>query len=154
MLKKVELLKDIDIVMVLENEADIYGQLPEKAVELVEAVDSPKLRLCYDPANFAVGLGITDNIQSCWPIMKTYVSHIHIKDWKIGAPLASIPGQGDAQIKSLLKELADMNYDGFVTMEPHLQKGGQFGGVTGPDLFVQAINETKRIAREVGLTIC
>lgn len=36
MLKKVELLKDIDVVMVLENEADIYGQLPDKAVELVE----------------------------------------------------------------------------------------------------------------------
>ncbi len=153
MLKKVELLKDIDIVIVLENEADIYGQSPEKAVELVEAVDSPKLRLCYDPANFVVGLGITDNIQSCWPIMKPCVSHIHIKDWKVGASLGSVPGQGDAQIKPLLKELADMNYSGFITMEPHLQKGGQFGGVTGPELFAQAINETKRIAQEIGLTI-
>ncbi len=153
MLKKVELLKDIDIVMVLENEADIYGQSPEKAVELVEAVDSPKLRLCYDPANFTVGLGITDNIQSCWPIMKPYVSHIHIKDWKVGAPLGSMPGQGDAQIKPLLKELADMNYADFITMEPHLQKGGRFGGVTGPELFAQAINETKKMAQEVGLTI-
>jgi sugar phosphate isomerase/epimerase len=153
MLKKIELLKDIDIVMVLENEADIYGQSPERAVKLVEAVGSPKLRLCYDPANFVVGFGITDNVQSCWPIMKPYVSHIHIKDWKVGDEIGSMPGQGDGQIKLLLKELADMNYVGFITVEPHLQEGGQFGGVTGPELFAQAINETKKIAQEVGLLI-
>ncbi len=153
MSRKVELLKDIDIVMVLENEADIYGQSPDRAVELVKAVDSPRLRLCYDPANFVVAFGITDNVQSCWPIMKPYVSHIHIKDWKVASPLGSMPGQGDAQIRLLLKELADMNYVGFVTMEPHLQKGGQFGGVTGQELFAQTINETKKIAQEVRLPI-
>lgn len=153
MLRKIELLKDIDIVMLLENEADLYGQSSDRAVELVKAVDSPKLRLCYGPANFVVAFGITDNTQSCWPIMKPYVSHIHIKDWKVGAEIGSMPGQGDGQIKMLLKELACIGYDGFITMEPHLQQGGQFGGASGTELFAQAINETKRMAQDVGLVI-
>lgn len=153
MLKKVELINDTDIVMVLENEADIYGQTPEKCAELITAVNSPKLRLCYDPANFVVSLSTTNNIQTCWPVMKPYATHIHIKDWKVGAEIGSMSGQGDAQIPLLLKELATMEFDGFMTMEPHLQKGGQFGGTTGSELFAQAIKETIKMAQEAGLSI-
>ena len=85
--------------------------------------------------------------------MKPYVAHIHIKDWKLGADTGSIPGKGDGQIRELLAELAAINYDGCLTMEPHLQVGGQFGGSTGPELFSQAITAVREIAAEVSLTI-
>lgn len=153
MRRKVEIIKDVDIVMVLENEKHLYGQTPEKCAELITAVNSPKLRLCYDPANFVVTLGAADNIQTCWPVMKPYVAHIHIKDWKAGAEIGSMPGQGDARIELLLKELVDIEYAGFITLEPHLQQGGQYGGVTGPELFVQAIKETLKMAYDAGLAI-
>jgi len=85
--------------------------------------------------------------------MKPYVVHIHIKDWKLGAKdVGSIPGEGDGQIKELLAELATINYDGCLTMEPHLQTGGQFGGSTGPELFSRAIAAVRELAAEVGLT--
>ena len=153
MAKKVEVLKDIDVTMVHENEADIFGQNPEACVDMVKTIDSPKFRLAYDPANFALGLSSKDTINSCWPVMKDYVVHIHIKDWKVGEPIGSMPGQGDAQIKELLAVLAEINYDGCMTMEPHLQQGGQFGGKTGPELFSKAIAAVRQMADEVGLKV-
>lgn len=153
MAAKVDVLKDVDVTMVHENEANIYGHTAEQCVEIVKTVDSAKLRLVYDPANFVWGEKITDNVESCWPVMKPYVVHVHIKDWKLGAKdVGSIPGEGDGQIKELLAELAAMDYDGCMTMEPHLQTGGQFGGSTGPELFSKAIAAVRELSAEVGLT--
>ena len=152
MAAKVDVLKDVDVTMVHENEAKIYGHTAEQCVEIINTIDSPKLRLVYDPANFVWGEKITDNVETCWPVMKPYVVHIHIKDWKLGAEdVGSIPGEGDGQIKELLAELAALNYDGCLTMEPHLQAGGQFGGSTGPELFSKAIAAVRNIAADVGL---
>ena len=148
---KVEILNDVDVIMVHENETDIYGHSAENCVDLVKTVNSPKLRLVYDPANFVWGQKITDNVEKCWPLMKPHVAHIHIKDWKLGEDLGSIPGEGDGQIKELLAELAAMNYEGCLTMEPHLRAGGQFGGDTGPELFSKAIAAVRQLAAEVGL---
>ena len=152
MAAKVEVLADVDVTMVHENEAHIYGHTAENCVDLIETINSPKLRLVYDPANFVWGEKITNNIEVCWPVMKPYVVHIHIKDWKVGArDVGSIPGEGDGQIGELLAELAAMNYEGCLTMEPHLQLGGQFGGSTGPKLFTKAIDAVRELAAEVGL---
>jgi len=140
MAAKADLLSDVDVTMVHENEANIYGHTAENCVEMVEAVNSTKLRLVYDPANFVWGEKMTDNV------------HIHIKDWKLGAAdVGSIPGEGDGQIKELLAELAAMNYNGCMTMEPHLQQGGQFGGSTGSELFSKAIAAVRELSAEVGL---
>jgi len=155
MAAKIEVLtkEDVDVTMVHENEAKIYGHTAEHCVDIVETINSPKLRLVYDPANFVWAEKITDNVKSCWPVMKPYVVHIHIKDWKLGAKdVGSIPGEGDGQIKELLAELAAMDYDGCLTMEPHLQAGGQFGGSTGPELFSKAIAAVRELCDEVGLT--
>ncbi|MBN2182069.1 MAG: sugar phosphate isomerase/epimerase [Sedimentisphaerales bacterium] len=153
MAAKVELLKGLDVTMVHENEASIYGHTAQNCVDIIETIGSPKLRLVYDPANFVWGEKITDNVETCWPLMKPYVVHVHIKDWKLGSKdVGSIPGEGDGQIKELLAELAGMGYDGCLTMEPHLQTGGQFGGSTGPELFSRSIAAVREIADEVGLT--
>lgn len=152
MAAKVEAVQDVDVTMVHENEAHIYGHTAQNCADLIEAVGSPKLRLAYDPANFVWGEGIANNVEVCWPVMKPYVVHVHIKDWKLGSKdIGSIPGEGDGQIKELLAELAAMNYDGCLTMEPHLKVGGQFGGSTGPDLFSKAIAAVRSLADEVGL---
>ncbi len=162
MAAKVEALAGTDVMMVHENEAHIYGHSAENCVDLVKTIDSPKLRLAYDPANFVWGEKITNNVEVCWPVMQPYVVHIHIKDWKLGAKdIGSMPGQGDGQIKELLAELtaptrsgaAGGQYDGCLTMEPHLQAGGQFGGSTGPELFSKAIAAVRSLASEVGLRL-
>jgi sugar phosphate isomerase/epimerase len=152
MAAKVELLKDVDVTMVHENEANIYGHSAKNCVDIVKTVNLPKLRLAYDPANFVWGEKIKNNVETCWPLMKPYVVHVHIKDWKLGSKdIGSIPGEGDGQIKELLAELATMNYEGCLTMEPHLRAGGQFGGDTGPELFSKAIDAVRELADDVGL---
>lgn len=150
---KVEVIENLDVVLVHENEAGIYGCTAVSCVDLVETVDSPKLRLVYDPANFVWAEKIKDNMKSCWPLMRPYVVHIHIKDWKLGADIGSIPGQGNGQINELLGELAAMDYNGYMTMEPHLQTGGQFSGSTGPELFSRATAAVREIAERVCLTL-
>ncbi len=154
MVAKLEALAGTEVTMVHENEANIYGHSAANCVDLAKELNSPKLRLVYDPANFVWAEKITNNVETCWPLMKPYVVHIHIKDWKLGATdVGSMPGQGDGQIKELLAELAAMKYQGCVTMEPHLQAGGQFGGSTGPELFSQAIAAVRKMASEVGLKL-
>jgi 3-dehydroshikimate dehydratase len=152
MVAKVEALAGTNVIMVHENEANIYGHTAANCVDIIKTVDSPKLRLAYDPANFVWAEKITNNVEVCWPLMKPYVVHVHIKDWKLGSKdIGTMPGQGDGQIKKLLAELAALKYNGCVTMEPHLQSGGQFGGSTGPQLFSQAIAAVRYLANEVGL---
>ncbi len=153
MAAKVAVVEGSDVTMVHENEAHIYGHSAKNCADLIAAIGSDKLRLAYDPANFVWGEKLTNNVETCWPIMKPYVVHIHIKDWKVGsADIGSVPGEGDGQIKELLAELAAMNYDGCMTMEPHLQTGGQFGGSTGPELFSRAIAAVRELSAEVGLS--
>lgn len=150
----VRLVEGTNVTMVHENEANIYGHSAKNCADMVKTINSPKFRLAYDPANFVWGEKITNNVETCWPVMKPYVVHIHIKDWKLGAKdVGSMPGEGDGQIRELLAQLAAMKYDGCVTMEPHLEAGGQFGGSTGTELFTKAIAAVRRMAREVGLKL-
>ena len=154
MIKKVYYIKYMDIVLVHENETDIYGATAENCVDLIEAVNSPKLRLAYDPANFVWGQRIKNNVEKCWPMMEPFVEHVHIKDWKIDNNNSGcLPGEGDAQIKELLKELVDKKYSGFLTLEPHLKIAGQFGGETGPDLFSQAVNALRRLCADADVNM-
>lgn len=150
--QKIQLMEGTDLVMVHENESDIYGSSAENCVDLMESIGSPKLRLAYDPANFVWGQKISNNFEVCWPKMKPYVVHVHVKDWKVGNDRAgSMPGEGDGQIRELLTDLARMKYEGFLTIEPHLKSGSQFGGETGPELFSAAIRVTRQLCRSAGL---
>jgi hypothetical protein len=49
-----------------------------------------------------------------------------------------------------MAEAVAMKYDGFATLEPHLLGGGPTGGVTGPELFPQAVAAFKRILEAAG----
>jgi len=150
---KLEIIKNTALVLVHENEANIYGHSAKNCADLIQALGSPQLRLAYDPANFVFEYGITDHIRRCWPLMKPYVAHVHIKDWKLGETTGCLPGRGDAQIEDLLRELKAMHYNGFLTLEPHLRRGGQFGGSTGAELFSEALAVVRQLAEQSGLSL-
>jgi len=136
--------KDTDIVLVHENESHIYGHNAGNCADIARTIASPHLRLAYDPANFVWGEGIADNVERCYPVMEPYISHIHIKDWKLGSrDIGSLPGDGDGEIEALIARLAGSGYSGFVTLEPHMSSGGQFGGETTPEQFAAAIDRVR-----------
>lgn len=154
MQKKLDFIQNTPVILTHENEAHIFGQSSQNCRYMAEKLNSPQFRLTYDPANFVWSGGIKDNIDKCFPDMKPYINHIHIKDWIVGSQLGSIPGKGDGQIPQLLEELKKMNYGGFMTLEPHLEKGGQFGGSTSSKLFADAVTALRQLCDKAGLKYC
>lgn len=149
---KASYLKGTDMIIVHENEAGIYGHTAPNCLDLVKAVNSQNLRLAYDPANFVWGDSITNNVEECFSLLKDSVVHVHIKDWIVGSKdIGAFPGEGDAQIELLIEELEKANYRGFLTMEPHLSSGGQYGGMTTADQFEKAIALVRSFCNQYGL---
>jgi len=149
---KLDRIKNTRIILTIENSPGTYCDSTENCVDVMQALNSPQCRIAYDPGNCIWGNKSRRIHESCWLTMKSYVNHIHVKDWKVDSEHAgSIPGKGDGQIKELFSDLANMRYNGFLTLEPHLKYGGQFGGETGPELFSLAIAATRGLCQEVNL---
>ena len=137
------------ILLFHENEHNIFGDAPDRVLDLLTSVNSPSLRGAYDAANFVYG-GF-DPVEG-WEKTKHLTSHIHIKDWKVGGEehTGRLAGFGDGQISHSISDAVKRGYHGFATMEPHLRGGGPTGGVTGPDLFPVAVEAFRKILFAAG----
>jgi sugar phosphate isomerase/epimerase len=146
---KCAIIAKTDITLVHENEADIYGEHGKQCLDLLQAVDSPKLRAVFDFANFVIA---GDKPSDNWPMLKPFTTHIHIKDAKYG-PVMNIvpPGEGDGEIGPILADAYKSGYRGFVTMEPHLKVAGHSHGETGPELFKVAVDALRKVCKEHGV---
>ena len=150
------------VVLVCENESYVYGDTPERCRDLVEAVGSPALRLAFDPANF-VQVGVRPYTEA-WPLLRPYVAHVHIKDAvpveRTGyAPYPArvpedrlmdavrLPGEGRAELPSLLRALAQAGYDGYLAIEPHL--GRRLPQDDGPARFARAVGALRTLLDRV-----
>jgi sugar phosphate isomerase/epimerase len=135
-----------------ENEHRIYGDSPDRVLDLFQTVNSPSLRAAYDAANYT--FCNYDPIEG-WEKTKEYTNHFHIKDWKKGGHAAGhehgvLAGCGDGHIAHSIRDAVKRGYQGFAVMEPHLRGGGPTGGVTGPDLFPAAVEAFRKILKECG----
>lgn len=135
-----------------ENEHRIYGDSPDRVLDLLRTVDHPHLRAAYDAANYAF---CDHDPVEAWEKTKAYTGHFHIKDWKRGGPAAGhhhgvLAGHGDGAIAHSIRDAVGRGYSGFAVLEPHLRGGGPTGGVTGPDLFPAAVEAFRRILRDCG----
>jgi sugar phosphate isomerase/epimerase len=63
------------ILLVLENEKEIYGDTGERVRDILKHVNSPYLRFLFDPANFVQVqiLPMTD----VYPYLKDYIEYVH-----------------------------------------------------------------------------
>jgi sugar phosphate isomerase/epimerase len=134
-----------------ENEHGIYGDSPERVRDLMatvrEQVEGPHFAAVYDPANY-VFCGY-DPWQG-WELTKEWTAHFHVKDWVAGEKHGRVAGEGQGRIADVMADAVTRGYDGFATLEPHLQGGGPTGGVTGPELFPKAVAAYKKILDQVG----
>jgi 3-dehydroshikimate dehydratase len=145
--KQTEMAEAAGVRLLHENEHGIYGDDPERVVDLFRTIQSPNFRAVYDPANY-VFCGF-DPMKG-WELTKEFTSHFHIKDWTKGEAHGRIAGEGQGRIPEVLKDAVSRKYDGFATLEPHLLGGGPTGGVTGPELFPKAVTALKKIFDDVG----
>lgn len=117
------------VTLLHENEKGIYGDTAARCHDLLTSIDSPALRLAFDPANF-VQAGVRP-VAEAWPLLAEYVTHVHIKDAVFGDGTVRPAGEGDGDIPQLLAALVTRGYSGFLTLEPHLQIAGPSGGFSG-----------------------
>lgn len=107
-----------DVVLIHENEKDIYGDVADRCLTLLKEVDSPCLRAAFDFANF-VQCG-EDPVRA-WELLHEYVDYIHIKDAVSGSNENVVCGTGEGHIPQLLgRAIKEEGYQGFLTLEPHL----------------------------------
>lgn len=125
-----------DVVLIHENEKDIYGDTPARCRDLVESVASDHLRATWDPANFVqVGCAPYDE---GYDLLRPYLVYMQIKD-AVALTGAIVPaGQGEGQVRETIRALRADEFDGFFSLEPHLGYGHRMGGFSGPELFTEA----------------
>ncbi len=151
------------VTLVVENESYVYGDTPERCLDLMEAVGSAALRMAFDPANF-VQVGVRPHTRA-WPVLKRYVVHVHIKDAVAvdrsdlppypqripGERLMDsvrLPGEGQGELRSILRDLAAEGYGGFLTLEPHLKR--RLPAQDGQERLGAAVAALRTLISEVG----
>lgn len=103
-------------VLCHENEKDIYGETPERELDMFKHFGG-KLRAVLDPGNFAY-CGVDG--RHAPELLADYITYCHIKDCDEPGCIVP-PGEGRADIKNVLLTL-DKLFDGemILTVEPHL----------------------------------
>lgn len=107
-----------NVILLHENEKDIYGDVADRCLTLMREIDSPCFRAIFDFANF-VQCG--EDTLRAWELLHSYVEYIHIKDAVSSSSENVVCGTGEGRIPELLKRaIKEEGYKGFLTLEPHL----------------------------------
>jgi sugar phosphate isomerase/epimerase len=138
-----------DVVLLHENEKAIYGDVPQRCLDLVESVGSPVLRLAWDPANF-VQVGVKPYTDG-YATLRPYLEYLQVKDALLADGTVVPAGEGDGEVEQTVRALSADGYDGFCSMEPHLAMAEKFGGFSGEELFGRATHAFTAIMDKVGV---
>ncbi|MBC7766323.1 MAG: sugar phosphate isomerase/epimerase [Hyphomonadaceae bacterium] len=118
-----EVNKGSGITLLHENEKDIYGDIPERCLDILKTLGGDDFQAVFDPANFIqCGCVVYPN---AFDMLKPFIKYMHIKDALANGEVVPA-GYGLGNIETLLKSLKASNYEGFVSLEPHL---GSFEGL-------------------------
>jgi len=137
------------VTLLHENEKHIYGDNGERCLDLLSSIASPRLLAAFDPANY-VQCSVRP-MSDAYPLVEKYIGYIHVKDAVMGSGKVVPAGQGDGELRGLIAALKEKNYQGFMSLEPHLKAAETFQGFSGPELFVVAVRALKELLGEAGI---
>ena len=112
-----EIAEKYNVILLHENEKDIYGDIARRCHEILKAVASPSFKAIFDFANF-VQCG--EDTQECYDLLKDEIVYIHIKDAVSTDNQNVVCGTGEGKIPEILRRQSESGYKGFLTLEPHL----------------------------------
>lgn len=140
----VDYAKASNIILLHENEKDIYGDVADRCLELMKEFYGEHFKAVFDFANF---VQCKQDTLSAYDMLKPYIAYIHIKDalWSDGSVVPA--GHGDGNVEKILKMLKDSGYQGFLSLEPHL---ADFAGFSSLE---QSAGEKKKLSGEEAFTI-
>lgn len=103
-----------EITLCLENEKGIYGDTPERCLELLS--EFSRLRAIFDPANY-VQCGVDTRV--AWDMIAPYVEYLHIKDALDDGTVVPA-GKGSGNVAYIIEQYLKNGGD-VISLEPHLQ---------------------------------
>ena len=114
------------IILLHENEKDIYGDTAERCLDILETINSPNLRATFDSANF-IQVG-EEPFPKAYQMLRPWVEYIHIKDALFATGEVKPAGEGDGSYDEFIESLIADQYEGFLSIEPHLDNSQPGGG--------------------------
>jgi sugar phosphate isomerase/epimerase len=141
--------EDADLILLHENEKEIYGDVPSRCLDIIQSVGSPHLRLAWDPANF-VQVGVRPYTDG-YAILRPHVEYMQIKDALAADGTVVTAGKGDGEVVPTIRALRHDGFDGFFSLEPHLSIGTAAGGFSGPELFRRAWRDFTDLLKAEGI---
>ncbi|AGK99402.1 sugar phosphate isomerase/epimerase family protein [Clostridium pasteurianum] len=149
--KYTEYVKNSDIVLLHENEKHIFGDTLDRCLYIFQNLKTDKLRAVFDPANF-VQCNQHD-LYKTYLKLKPYIEYFHIKDAVYLDGEVVPAGQGNGELFNILNDLSKSNYNGFISLEPHLNNSLPGGGEENFQIAYDALlNLISKI--ESNLVIC
>jgi sugar phosphate isomerase/epimerase len=142
--------EDADVVLLHENEKDIYGDIPRRCLDIAESVGSPNLKVAWDAANF-VQVGVRPFTEG-YALLRPHLEYVQIKDALLTTGEVVKSGEGDGEVVETIRELRSDGFDGFFSLEPHLSQTHALGGFSGPDLFIEAWQAFTDILKAEGIS--
>lgn len=125
--KLVNLSEEYGVTLCHENEALIYGESPEKCLELLTYFGG-KLKCVLDMGNFVLD---GYNPMDAYKLLEKHIEYFHIKDALYAGAIVPA-GKGEAQIKEILDDYKiNGKKDTFITLEPHLQTFSGLNALVG-----------------------
>lgn len=125
--KMVEYAEKNDILLLHENEKDIYGDTIDRVKDIFATIKSDNFKAVFDAANF---IQCGQNPNQAFDEIFDNIKYMHIKDAKADGEVVPA-GKGVTDYYKILKKLYDTNYNGFLSLEPHL---GSFEGLAALEL--------------------
>lgn len=125
--KLVDLSDGTGLTLCHENEALIYGESPEKCLEIVEYFGG-RMRCVFDMGNFVLD---GYDPMAAYKLLSDYIEYFHIKDAFYAGKIVPA-GKGEAKIKEILDDYkVNGGKDTFITLEPHLQTFSGLNALVG-----------------------
>lgn len=149
----VDYAKEHNVILLHENEKEIYGDTASRCVEIMEAFYGEHMKAVFDFANF---VQCEQDTLEAYERMKPYIAYIHVKD-ALAVDGSVVPaGMGDGHVAEILKLLEEGGYGGYLSLEPHLadftgftalESGKSINGrkLTGEEAFTASYEALKKI---------
>lgn len=151
--KKIKAFVDIaqkyDVILLHENEKDIYGDLASRCKTLFDEVNTPNFKGIFDFANF---VQCQEDTRACYELLKDDTVYIHIKDAVYTDGDNVLCGTGDGKIQELLEDFIADGYEGFLTLEPHLVLFDSLKDLENKD-SAEVIKNNKAMSGEEGFAM-
>lgn len=137
------------VILLHENEKDIFGDIPERVLDLIETVGSPALKVAWDAANF-VQVGVRP-FDEAYAKLRPHLEYLQVKDARFADSSVVPAGEGDGDLLRTVEALKADGYTGFASLEPHLAGAHGLGGFSGPAAFGIAARAFAKVLNEAGV---